>query len=63
MTMRCPIAKCLKPSARGEKEITDLNSAYLEMGKLRVKIMGRGYAWLNRHPQLACRCGHLRQDP
>lgn len=40
-------AKELKPSARGEYEITDLNRAYLEQSKLRVSVMGRGYAWLD----------------
>ena len=40
-------AKSIKPSPRGELEITDLNRLYLEQGKLSVKTMGRGYAWLD----------------
>ncbi|HCN8556961.1 TPA: glucose-1-phosphate thymidylyltransferase, partial [Escherichia coli] len=41
------IAKSLKPSVRGEYEITDLNRIYLEQGRLSVTMMGRGYAWLD----------------
>ena len=41
------VASGLKPSARGELEITDVNSQYLAWGKLDVQVMGRGYAWLD----------------
>ena len=43
----CDIAADIRPSARGELEITDINQRYLQQGQLHVEIMGRGYAWLD----------------
>lgn len=43
----CELARQLRPSARGELEITDLNTAYLKLGKLVTETMGRGFAWFD----------------
>ena len=43
----CDIVRGIRPSARGELEITDVNRVYLETGRLNVEVMGRGFAWLD----------------
>jgi len=57
-----PIAKSLRPSARGEYEITDVNKEYLRRGRLKVKLMGRGYAWLDTgtHDSLADATAYIK---
>ena len=58
----CSIAKELRPSERGELEITDLNRVYLDAGKLSVEVMGRGTAWLDTgsHENLASATDFVR---
>lgn len=57
----CDIAKDIKPSARGELEITTVNEEYLKMGQLNVEIMSRGYTWLDTgtHDSLMDACGYI----
>jgi glucose-1-phosphate thymidylyltransferase len=56
------IAENLKPSARGEYEITDVNKEYLRRGKLQVELLGRGYAWLDTgtHDSLADATAYIK---
>lgn len=57
----CDIAKDIRPSARGELEITTINEEYLKMGQLNVEIMSRGYTWLDTgtHDSLLDACGYI----
>jgi glucose-1-phosphate thymidylyltransferase len=56
------IAAALKPSARGELEITDVNNEYLRRGAVRVQLMGRGFAWLDTgtHDSLVDAAAYVR---
>jgi len=56
------IARALRPSSRGELEITDVNSAYLRRGDLHVEVLGRGMAWLDTGtPQALLAAAHFIQ--
>ena len=57
----CDIAKSIRPSSRGELEITAINEEYLKMGHLNVEIMSRGYTWLDTgtHDSLMEACGYI----
>ena len=57
------VAESVKPSARGELEITDINNAYLKQGELKVNPLGRGYTWLDTGtPDSLLEAGHFISD-